>query len=302
MRRFSVSRFWDVVRDHGVTEIQAIASIPTLLLKAPPSPRDREHRVKRALQVAVPAALHRQMNERWGFPWVDGYGITETGFVARVPLACAEEMVGSGSLGIPVPEMELRLLDADGREVAEGETGEFVLRAPGLMRGYLNRPDATAAALRDGWFRTGDLGRRDARGFYSFVGRTKDMIRRGGENVAAAEVEAVLRAHPKVLDAAVLAVPDPLRGEEIKAYVLPVAGESPETVSPAELVAHCSERLAAFKVPRYFEYRAADFPRTPSMRVQKDALRAERPDLIAGAWDRERDTPRARPGTPTPAD
>jgi crotonobetaine/carnitine-CoA ligase len=204
-------------------------------------------------------------------------------------------MVGSGSLGIPVPELELRLLDDEGREVPTGATGEFVLRAPGLMRGYLNRPDATAEALRDGWFHTGDLGRRDERGFFYFVGRVKDMIRRAGENVAAAEVEAVLRSHPKVLEVAVIAVPDPLRGEEIKAYILPVAGASPESVPPQELVALCAERLAAFKVPRYFEYRSADFPRTPSMRVQKDALRAERPDLTEGAWDREREMPPTRP-------
>jgi len=289
MRRFSVSRFWQVVRQHGVTEILGIASIPILLLKAPPSPRDRDHQVKRALQVAVPAALHREMTDRWGFPWVDGYGITEGNFVTRVPLAHAEEMVGSGSIGMPVPEVELRLLDDDGREVPAGAVGEFVMRAPGMMRGYLNRPEATAEAIRDGWFYTGDLGRADERGFLYFVGRKKDMIRRGGENVSAAEIEAVLRSHPAVLDAAVIPVPDALRGEEIKAYILPVAGASAESVPPQELVALCAEHLAPFKIPRYFEYRATDFPRTPSMRVQKEVLRAERPDLTAGAWDRERE-------------
>ncbi len=288
MRRFSVSRFWNVVRTYGVTEILSIASIPILLLKALPDPRDRDHAVKRALQVAVPASLHREMNERWGFPWIDGYGITEGGFITRVPLAAADELAGSGSIGIPCPEVELRLVDDDGRDVAPGETGEFLVRAPAIMRGYVNRPEESAEAIdADGWLHTGDLGRADERGFLYFVGRKKDIIRRGGENVAAAEVEAVLRSHPKVLEVAVIPVPDALRGEEIKAYVLPVAGETPETIPPRELVAYCLERLAPHKVPRYFEYRATDFPRTPSMRVRKEALRQERNDLTAGAWDRE---------------
>jgi crotonobetaine/carnitine-CoA ligase len=289
MRRFSVSRFWDVVRDHGVTEILAIASMPVLLLKAPPDVRDRDHRVKRALQVAVPANLHRELDTRWGFPWIDGYGITEGGFVTRVPLTHARELVGSGSIGIGCPEVELRLVDEDGREVRPCQVGEFVMRAPGMMRGYFNQPDATAEVMREGWFYTGDLGRADARGLLYFVGRKKDMIRRAGENVAASEVEAVLRSHPKVLEAAVIAVPDELRGEEIKAYVLPVQGETQDSLPPRELVAYCLDRLAPFKVPRYFEYRTSDFPRTPTMRVRKEALRAEGQDLTIGVWDRERE-------------
>jgi carnitine-CoA ligase len=290
MRRFSVSRFWDVVRDHGVTEILALASIPALLLKAPPSPRDRDHRVKLALQVAVPAQLHQAMNERWGFPWIDGYGITEGGFVTRVPLEHADVLVGSGSIGIACPEVALRLVGADGGDVAPGETGEFLMRAPGMMLGYFNQPDATAEAMRGGWFHTGDLGRADERGLLYFVGRKKDVIRRAGENVAAAEVEAVLRSHPKVLDVAVIPVPDVLRGEEIKACILPVAGETAATLPPQELVTHCLERLAPNKVPRYFEYRAEDFPRTPTMRVRKELLRNGAENPIAGVWDRERES------------
>ena len=141
--------------------------------------------------------------------------------------------------------------------------------------------------MRGGWLHTGDLGRRDERGFLYFAGRKIDMIRRSGENIACAEVEEVLRSHPKVLDAAVIAVPDPLRGEEIKAYVLPVAGVSAESLPPEEIVDHCRAKLARHKIPRYIEYRSKEFPRTPSMRVKKDELRAERADLLAGVWDRE---------------
>jgi len=288
MRRFSVSRFWDVVRDHGVTQILSFSSIPVFLLKAPPHPRDRDNRVRVARHLAMPPHLHRQIVDRWGFPWVEGYGITEGNLVAGMPLAYAEAMVGSGSIGIPVPELSLRIVDATGRDVAPGESGEFLVKGPGMFRGYLNRPAATREVMRDGWLHTGDLGRADSRGFLYFMGRSKDIIRRSGENLAAAEVEDVLRSHPRILDAAVLAVPDEERGEEVKAYVLPVAGESEATLSPDEIVAFCAERLASFKVPRYIEYRTADFPRTPTMRIQKELLRQERPDLVAGVWDRER--------------
>src|SRR6185295_16843866 len=153
----------------------------------------------------------------------------------------------------------------------------------------------TAAGMRGGWYRTGDLVRADAQGFYYFLGRKKDMVRRGGENIAAAEVEAVLRAHPKIQDAAVIPVPDDIRGEEVKAYVLLAEGCVADDLPPEEIVAHCADRLAAFKVPRYVEYRSAVFPRTPTMRVRKEELKAA-PDLTADSWDREHGR-RSRRGT-----
>jgi len=289
MRRFSVTRFWEVVRRYDVTILFGIASIPSLLLKAAPTAADRTHRVRYALQIGVPAHLHRQLVERWGFPWVEGYGLTETGLVISMPLAYANEMTGSGSIGVPCPEVEVRIVDDQGRDIPVGQPGELLIKAPGLMQGYLNRPDATAETLRDGWLCTGDLGRADERGFLYFVGRKKDIIRRSGENIAAAEVEQVLRSHPKILEVAVLPAADELRGEEVKAYILPVAGESSATLPPEEIVAYCAQRLAPYKVPRYIEYLTQDFPRTPSMRVAKDRLRQEHGDSIAGAWDRERE-------------
>jgi crotonobetaine/carnitine-CoA ligase len=179
-------------------------------------------------------------------------------------------------------------VDDDGADVAPGATGEFWITGPGLMRGYLNRPEATADALRDGWFRTGDLGRQDERGLYYFVGRKKDIIRRSGENLSAAEVEEVLRSHPKVLETAVIGVPDDLRGEEVKAFILPADGQSAATIPPEELVAWCAARLAGYKVPRYIEYRSTDFPRTPSLRVQKTLLRTPERDRQGQVWDREK--------------
>jgi crotonobetaine/carnitine-CoA ligase len=287
MRRFSVSRFWDVVHDHDVVDMWTIASIPALLLKGEPRAAERDHRVRLAIAVGVQANIHADLVERFGFPFLDNYGSTEATINTRVPVHVADEMVGSGSMGVATPECEIRIVGEDDQDVPVGEPGQVLIRTPGLFRGYLNRPEATEEAMRGGWFHTGDLARRDERGFYYFLGRMKDIIRRSGENVAAAEIEEVIRSHPKVLEVAVIAVPDELRGEEIKAYVLPVEGESSETIGPEEIVAHCAERLAPFKVPRYIEYRDADFPRTPSLRVQKETLKVG--DLTAAAWDREGD-------------
>jgi crotonobetaine/carnitine-CoA ligase len=286
MRRFSASRFWQAVGDHRVTLLYLIASMPILLLKQAPSARERGHGLRAAVCLGVPANLHGQMLERFGVPFVDTYGSTEAGWVTRMPEQEAADRIGSGSMGAAAPEVELRVVDDAEDEVPVGQPGELLVRAPGLFAGYLNQPEATAAAMRGGWFRTGDLVRADAQGLYYFLGRKKDMVRRGGENIAAAEVEEVLRAHPKIRDAAVIPVPDEIRGEEVKAYVLLAEGCVADDLPPDEIVAHCADRLAAFKVPRYVEYRSADFPRTPTMRVLKEELKAS-PDLTANAWDRE---------------
>ena len=288
MRRFSVSRFWDVVREHRVTLILSFSSIPLFLLKAESDPRDRDNEVRVARHLAMPPDLHRQVVERWGFPWIEGYGITEGNVVTSMPLAYANEMTGSGSIGIPVPEVDIRLVGDNGADVPTGTTGEFLVRGPGMFRGYLNRPEATEEALPGGWLRTGDLGRQDERGFLYFVGRKKDVIRRSGQNLTAAEVEDALRAHPLIVDAAVIPVPDRERGEEVKSCVPLARCMTESDLSADKIVKFCADRLAWYKVPRYVEYRATDFPRTPSMRVRKEVLKAERADLTAGCWDRDR--------------
>jgi crotonobetaine/carnitine-CoA ligase len=288
MRRFSVSRFWDVVRAHDVTQLFALASMPSLLLKAPPSPGDRDHRVRFAVQIGIPPQLHSRLDERWGFPWIEAYGLTETGIVVAMPPDRAAEKSGSGSIGVPAPDAQVRLIGDDGRDVAAPGIGELIVRAPAMMNGYLNRPAATAETLRGGWLHTGDLARVDRDGWLYFAGRKKDIIRRSGENISAAEIEAVVGAHPDVREVAVLAVAAEPHGEEIKAYVEPAdpttAGELPERV-----IAFCRERLAPHKVPRFVTVTRAPMPRTPSMRVSKQALREGDPEPTAGAWDRERE-------------
>ncbi len=286
MRRFSVSRYWQVVRDNHVTVLFGIAATASLLLKAPPDERDRDHHARLAIHVGIPAQVHAELVKRWGVPWVEAYGLTETGVIVSMPTQYADEMTGSGSIGLPCPSAEVRVVRPDGEDTDDGESGEIVVRAPGLMRGYLNRPKATAETFRGGWLHTGDLGRRDSHGFLYFQGRIKDIIRRAGENIAAAEVENVLRSHPKVLEAAAVPAPDGLRGEEVKVHVLLISVETVGSCPPAELIVFCAERLARYKVPRFIQYRTEDFDRTPSMRVKKEQLDRSADDRTL-VWDRE---------------
>jgi acyl-CoA synthetase (AMP-forming)/AMP-acid ligase II len=152
------------------------------------------------------------------------------------------------------------------------------------MSGYLKDQDATAEVWRNGWFHTGDYCYRDEDGYYHFVDRKKDMIRRSGENISASEVESVLSDHPDVLDAAVIAVPDSIRIEEVKAYVVPCKGAS---LRPEHLIQWCEQRLAYYKIPRFIEFRDS-LPKTATQKIQKNVLKSEVEDLIAHAWDRTR--------------
>lgn len=282
MRRFSVSRFWDVAVRFGVTRLMSIGAIPNLLLKAEPTPAERAHRIDVAVAVGVPRAQHAELVARFGFPWLEYYGMSETCVTIALPRAVADRYVGTGALGIPVPEAQVRLVDGDGATLTGAATGELEVSGPWVpFREYLGNPEGTQHLLHDGWIRTGDLMRRDQDGVYYFEGRRKELIRRGGENIAPAQIEEVLRGHPAVVEAAVVPVPDPLREEEVKAYV-----QIRAEVDPGELAEHCARHLAPHKVPRYLELRTAPFPLTASQRVRKQELRVHGAHRIDGVWDR----------------
>ncbi|WP_435747569.1 AMP-binding protein [Nocardioides sp. SYSU DS0663] len=251
---FHPSTFWSRVRAHGVTYFYCLASMPALLLKMPADPGDRDHRVRAVQCSAIPPSLHRELEDRWGVGWYEAFGMTETGADIRVGAEEHDELVGTGCLGRPAAHREATVVD-----------GELWLRGPGMMEGYLGHP----SPFRDGWFPTGDLARLDEHGRVFLQGRLKDMIRRSGENIAAHEVEEVLMAHPEVRLAAVVGVPDELRGEEVKAYVV-APGLAVDRV-PEVLGAWCAERLARFKVPSVWVVRE-DLPLTASHRVAKSQL------------------------------
>jgi acyl-CoA synthetase (AMP-forming)/AMP-acid ligase II len=154
------------------------------------------------------------------------------------------------------------------------------------MLGYYKKPEATALAFHGDWFRSGDLATQDKDGFVTIHGRIKEMIRRAGENISATELEAALLSLPGVAEAAVLPAPDPLRGEEVKAYIVLEGGMTANDLPPEDIIAHCASRLAPFKVPRLIEYRSGPLPRSTSGKVQKPFLAAEKQDLWKDSWDR----------------
>lgn len=193
-------------------------------------------------------ALHPSVAERWRdvtkTPIVEGYGLTESSPVLTFnPLGST---IKDGSIGIPVPSTEVRCVDDDGSPLPPGEAGELVARGPQVMLGYWERPEETAATVRDGWLLTGDVAQMDEDGYFSIVDRKKDLVIVSGFNVYPTEVEAALTRLPGIRDAAVVGVPDEKTGEAVRAYVIP--GEAPPT--EAEVIAHCRQHLAAYKVPR----------------------------------------------------
>jgi crotonobetaine/carnitine-CoA ligase len=245
---------------------------------------DKDHHLKYALLSAFPPALHKEFEEQFHVTAREVYGMTEIGAGTQLPFEDAH-MVGSGSVGKPPDFRQLRIVDDHDRDVAQGQVGELLVKGQGLFKGYYKKQDENARAFLGEYFRTGDLFRQDEQGYYYFVSRKKDMIRRMGDNISATEVEHVLISHPKIAEAAVVSVPDAKRGEEVKAYILPAAGESPESVPPDEIIAFCLERIAKFKVPRYIEY-VKEFPKSASEKIQKNILISQKADLTEGCYDR----------------
>jgi len=278
---FHPSTFMRDVARWRVNVFYCLGVMPTLLLKQPPGPWDRGHALERVGCSAIPPELHAEIEDRWGVPWFEAFGMTETGINIAVTDEEHDELVGSGSIGRALPHCEVSVADEEGRDVAPGEIGEMRIRGLGFMDGYLDDPEATAAFFRDGWANTGDLVSMDERGRITFRGRRKEMIRRGGENISQAEVEFALRSHPDVLDCAVAPVPDGDLGEEGKAYVVMAPGSEAD---PEALRQHLASKLAPFKVPRYWEFRE-DLPRTPSERIAKAHLEDGRSSWHEGTFD-----------------
>ena len=214
----------------------------------------------------LPPDLRREFSERFDVPVTDGYGATETS-----PACCfhqSPEGVPPGSIGTAGWGVDLRVVDDNGDDVERGEVGELLVRGHCVMKGYYKNPEATAAAIVDGWYRTGDLARMDGDGYVFIAGRKKELIVRGGFNVYPAEVEAALMEHPDIAMAAVVGAPHPTHGEEVKAFVAPAPGATP---APGEIVAWSRERLAAHKYPRLVELRAS-LPLGQTGKVLKRAL------------------------------
>ena len=215
---------------------------------------------------ALPLEVLNRFAERFGVKVLEGYGLSETSPVASFNRP--DRPSKAGSIGLPIWGVEMKLIEDDWKDAGDGP-GEIAIRGHCVMKGYYQRPEATDEAIRDGWFRTGDIARRDEDGYYYIIDRSKDMIIRGGFNVYPREVEEVLMTHPAVSLAAVVGVPDESHGEEIKAYVIPVHGS---TATEQELVGWAKENLANYKYPRTIEFRE-DLPMTATGKILKRELR-----------------------------
>ncbi|MBN9747582.1 AMP-dependent synthetase [Amycolatopsis sp. A1MSW2902] len=268
--RFRADDFFDTIERVRPTYFSAVPAIYARLAGLPETVRPDTSSLRLAVCGAapMPAELIQRVEERFGVVVVEGYGLSEGSCASTLnPLAGPRK---PGTVGLPLPGQEVALMDPRGQLVTDGP-GEVVVRGPNVMRGYLNRPEATAATIVDGWLHTGDVGRFDEDGYLVLVDRIKDMIIRGGENLYPKEIENALHAHPAVLEAAVVGAPHPVLGE------LPVATVTlypSRTASEAELLAHCRERLTRVKVPVRIDIVPA-LPRNPVGKIDKPALRRE---------------------------
>jgi crotonobetaine/carnitine-CoA ligase len=263
--------------------VHYLGVVPPLLLNQPPTDDERAHRVRFGLGAGVEPQLHAAFEQRFGFPLVEVWGMTETG---RIYGDCREpRQITTRAFGRPFGGFEARVVDDRDGDVADGAEGELLVRwggpegpRHGFFAGYLKNPEATAEAWRGGWFHTGDVVRRSADGMLYFVDRRKNIIRRSGENIAAAEVEATLQAHDAVAQVAVLAVPDEIREEEVMACVVPMAGVTADRALAEGLVQWCRERLAYFKAPGWVLF-VPSLPTTGTQKVQKTQIFPRGEDL-----------------------
>jgi crotonobetaine/carnitine-CoA ligase len=281
VERFSASRFWPDMVEYGVNVFNYIGSMLAVLMKREPAPEERQHAVRLTYGgPALPGPVREDVERRFGLTIISGIGMSENTYELIEPL---HEPRRSGSLGKPRqhPDSrivnEARVVDSDGNEVPPGEVGELIFRNPVLMKGYYRNPEQTAETIRDGWLYTGDLVRKDEDGYFYFVDRKKDIIRVRGENVASAEVEAVLNEHPGVLEAAVVGIPSELTEEDVAAFVVLRPGTA---LAIEELLDWCRPRLADFKLPRQV-WVVESLPKTETQRVEKHVLRQRARDFIS---------------------
>jgi len=277
---FVTDRFWDHVRATQATVTILLGVMTTFVAKAPPSPQDREHSLRKVVMIPLDENW-RAFRERFGTEVTTLFNMTEI----NVPIVSGPSPAKAGTCGRARAGVEVRIVDDHDREVGPGEVGELILRtdAPwALNSGYFKNPEATAQAWRNGWFHTGDAFRRDADGDFFFVDRKKDAIRRRGENISSFEVEVEVLAHPSVRECAVVAVPNETSEDDVLAIVAPTPGA---TIDPLELLEFLRPRLAHFMLPRYIRV-LPDLPKTPTQKVEKHVLRSA--GVTGDTWDREK--------------
>jgi carnitine-CoA ligase len=283
MPRFSASDFWNAAVEHGATQVNIIEAIGRILARRPRSEFRPEHGITRVY--GMRADIIAPFRDEFRVPHLlSGFGMTEIPGVCCNPFDGPNKPGSMGPVGRhPDPQRkwaECKVVDDSGNKVGPGEVGEFWVKHPIVMQGYFRDPEQTRAVFRDGWFMTGDLVTRDEDGYYFFVSRKKDIIRRRGENIAGAEIDRVVQSHPGVFEVAAVPMPSELGEDEILVVIVPKPGA---TLTPREIAQWCAERLAAMKVPRFVLF-VDELPHTPTHKVAKHVLKAD-PTLKARAVD-----------------
>lgn len=284
-RRFSASGFWDDIRRNGVTQFNSLGAMTNFLWSQPPSPADRDHKVRQVMVVPTPKQFFHEFQDRFGIRFTSVYALTDCGMITvRGPDDLPHKWESAGKA---CDYAEIRIVDDDDFDVPRGEPGEIVVRArePWIFaQGYYNMPEATARTVRNLWFHTGDRGYLDEDGYIYFVDRKKDAIRRRGENISSFEVEQIILKHPAVLEVAAFPVTSEHTEDEVMVSV--VLRENAR-MTEAQLIEHCKDNMAYFMVPRYVEFIAV-MPKTMTEKVEKYKLKADAESRLAHVWDREK--------------
>jgi long-chain acyl-CoA synthetase len=268
--KFSASRFWQIISDYQITSFGSVATMLSMLLSTypdgvPKGLRTEQLRFAMCGSAPVPAEVLRRFEETFHCLVIEGYGLSES--TCRSTFNPPDERRRPGSCGLPIGN-EMRVVDDDDQDVPDGELGEIVLRGENVLKGYYKNNEANRTAFRNGWFHTGDIGYRDADGFYFIVDRKSDMIIRGGENIYPREIDEVLYQHPDIAAAAAVGVPDQLYGEEVAAVVVLKPGAK---TSEQGLIDYCKSQLADFKCPKRVHF-VQDIPKGPTGKLLKREL------------------------------
>ncbi|MBP7342424.1 MAG: long-chain-fatty-acid--CoA ligase [Smithellaceae bacterium] len=269
-KSFSPKDFWPAILRYGVTTVQGVPAMFSYVYNAidPASIDFSRMKLRMAFTGAapMPVELIHGFKEKFGIEVVDGYGLTEA---TGVSTTCSGIPENIGSIGMAYPGLEVEIMDDDNNILPYGERGEICVRGDAVMIGYLNKPEATAESLRDGWLHTGDMGHMDELGYVYISGRKKEMINRGGENIYPREIEIPLEQHPKIAEAAVVGAPDPALGERVRACIILQDGC---TMTDEEVRDYLADKLAKYKLPEFVEF-MADFPRNPTGKILKKELK-----------------------------
>jgi len=288
LKRFSSSRILEQARHYNATKMVLVQAVTPWVWNRPRMEDDGDTPIKTMVAGNVPEEIYYDFEKRFQLKIQTIYSLTEATFAIMGPREGTQPRK-PGGIGVlmehPDPSIknEVRIIDDTGAEVLRGQQGEIFIKNPATMIGYFKDSEKTSETKRDGWIHTGDIGYQDEDGYFFFIGRGKEIIRRRGELISPSEIESAINSHPSVEESAVIGVPSGLGSgeEEVKAYVRLKSGE---TVSPHEVISWCIGKLAEFKIPRFLEFRE-DFPKSAIGRIQKSILKSEKIDFTDGCYD-----------------